>query len=104
MFTQDLIGIYDKTVPKETLEILAELIALDGQSTGDINYVIQIWEVHLKYKLLSGRVQFLFDVIVRASPLATPRGGDGKQKGCGWRLLSKLDGLMAVHCQISQRT
>jgi import receptor subunit TOM20 len=32
--TQDLIGIYDKTVPKETLEILAELIALDGQSTG----------------------------------------------------------------------
>ncbi|KAJ5783256.1 hypothetical protein N7457_005030 [Penicillium paradoxum] len=32
---QDLIGIYDKTVPKETLEILAELIALDGgQSVG----------------------------------------------------------------------
>ncbi|KAJ5762537.1 uncharacterized protein N7511_005919, partial [Penicillium nucicola] len=26
----DLIGIYDKTVPKETLEVLAELIALDG--------------------------------------------------------------------------
>ncbi|KAJ5559176.1 Protein import receptor MAS20-like protein [Penicillium sp. DV-2018c] len=27
---QDLIGIYEKTVPKATLQILAELIALDG--------------------------------------------------------------------------
>ena len=26
---KDLIGIYDKTVPKETLEILAEMIAQD---------------------------------------------------------------------------
>lgn len=35
VITQDLIGIYDKTVPRETLEILAELIALDGgQSAG----------------------------------------------------------------------
>jgi import receptor subunit TOM20 len=26
---QDLIGIYDRTVPKEVLEILAEMVAMD---------------------------------------------------------------------------